>query len=680
MKALTIHCRILAVVAAGQCFAAFAQAPESVSLQGAVKQAIERSPEVLARYHAYKAAEGELTTVKGPLLPQVDVIANYGDRRRDDPQLRGAFREHTVTLQATQLLWDGLSTYYQSRQFSHARLVRLFEFVDASEQTALEAARAYYDVLRYRDLVSLAEDNIVEHRAVWQQIEQRTYAGVGRRVDLQQATGRMALSESNLRVETANLHDVSVRYQRIVGDPPPKKLVMPDPLIGRIPGTVPEVLVDTARINPQIRAAVENVRAATMARDSRRGLFHPRVQFRVREDRGRDINGIAGQTQNSTAEILFNFNLFSGFADEGRVAQAESQLGTAREQRDKACRDTRQTVAIAMNDMRKLDEQKAHLRQHRLSVEKARDAYRQQFEIGQRSLLDLLDTENEYFQARRAEVNATYDLELAYARIHAGVGRLLAMLELAPHDPDAVREVQDWSVGKDAPEYCPPIEIATYAADRRELDARADDLVQRRVRQLSELLSRPPLKPGAAVKPGAAPPTAVQAMPEGPEREVAEALRAWAGAWASRDTPAYLAFYAADFAPAGGGSRGDWEIARFRALKRASGIKLYLANEKFTLDEPTQVTATFHQSYSSANYRDEVEKTLVWRKQGERWRIVSETSKPLPLGALAVQPAIVPDVEKPAAAKPAPEVEPAKPAPEGAGAKPPPKSGPKPRP
>ena len=87
--------------------------------------------------------------------------------------------------------------------------------------------------------------------------------------------------------------------------------------------------------------------------------------------------------------------------------------------RDKACRDARQTTAIAYNDTRKLVDQLIYLDRNTLAIEKARDAYRQQFDIGQRSLLDLLNAENELYTARRAYANAEYDLGFAYARTHA---------------------------------------------------------------------------------------------------------------------------------------------------------------------------------------------------------------------------------------------------------------------
>ena len=84
------------------------------------------------------------------------------------------------------MIFDGFATRNEVRRLSKAKLVRYYELLDSSENVALEAARAYLDVLRYRFLNNLAEDNYVQHKATYEQLLRRTQSGVGRRVDLEQ--------------------------------------------------------------------------------------------------------------------------------------------------------------------------------------------------------------------------------------------------------------------------------------------------------------------------------------------------------------------------------------------------------------------------------------------------------------------------------------------------------------
>ena len=375
-------------------------------------------------------------------------------------------------LNLTQLLWDGLGTRNDIERLRHDRLARYFDFVDASEQAALEAARAHCDVLRFRRLVQLAEDNYVQHRYAFLQIQWRFKAGMGRGVDLEQAGARQALAESNLSTEVANLHDVTTRYLRVVGSAPAKSLPTVAMMRTALPASAGEVMNLAVRQSASVSASIKNLRAARSTADARQSAFQPRVEARLRSSLGKNIDGVADQSRNSAAEIVLNWNLYNGGADQARLRQQANFVSQAADLRDKACRDTRQTTAIAYNDTRKLADQLVLLERNTLAIEKARDAYRQQFDIGQRSLLELLNAENEVYTARRAYANAEYDLGVAYVRTHAAVFQLSAQLGVSRIDTPA-NDAAGWQQGSDAPLRCPLLVAEVVALDRNELDARA---------------------------------------------------------------------------------------------------------------------------------------------------------------------------------------------------------------
>lgn len=87
-------------------------------------------------------------------------------------------------------------------------------------------------------------------------------------------------------------------------------------------------------------------------------------------------------------------------------------------------------MGLSWNAWQTLKSQKPAREQHVQSSEKARDADQQQFSLGQRTLLDLLDSENEVFRARTALVNTQYDELYAIYRILNSMGGLLQSLEV----------------------------------------------------------------------------------------------------------------------------------------------------------------------------------------------------------------------------------------------------------
>ncbi|GAB4398104.1 MAG: hypothetical protein OHK0048_08660 [Rhodoferax sp.] len=402
-----------------------------------VKKTVDTNPEVQARWQAFLAADAERRSAFGTFRPQIDlklgVIKEKLTRPTGDV---GPYTSASTEITLKQTLFDGSFTASEVERFSKAQLVRYYELLDSAESAAYEALKAYIDVLRYRESVELAKANYVLHKQIADQIAERLKAGVGKGVDAAQAAGRLALAESNLLTETANLHDVSARYLRIVGELPPERMPdIPEQLkLKTVPPTLRQALETAYLNNPAMNAAIENVDALVALVGSRQSYLKPRVDLQLKAGRDRNLNGVDGSYGNRSAQIVMSYNLYNGGADKARELVAARQVDQALDVREKTCRDIRQNVMIAYHDVKNLRAKLEFLDQHRLSAEKAREAYRQQYDLGQRTLLDLLDTQNEYFESNRSYNNGRYDLALAEARTVSGMGELMKTLGVVRKD------------------------------------------------------------------------------------------------------------------------------------------------------------------------------------------------------------------------------------------------------
>lgn len=576
------------------------------TLKEVAQRAVLNSPEVTSKWHAYRAADEEIGVARGGYFPRVDLTAGTG--RESLRQPTAADRDYTrsgVMLSLNQMLFDGFATRNEVRRLDKARIVRYYELLDASEATALEAGRATLDVLRYRKLVDLAKDNYIQHKATYDQIERRTQSGVGRRVDFEQAGSRLALAEINLLTETANLHDVSARYQRLVGAQPADAIAAPGQLNNAFPGQAKAALDTLHRNNPALLAATENIEASQYEIHARRAAYSPKLDFRARTDNTRNYLGDTGDRHHNVAELVVSWNLFNGGSDRAREKQTIEKKNLAFDLREKACRDTRQTLLIAYNDVLRLKEQATFNARQVALLEKTRDAYRDQFNVGQRTLLDLLDTENELLAARRANINADTDLTLAYLRTYAGMGTLLEQLGL--QRLDAATPGQDELADVDPGQLCPNDPIALGQPDREALNAKAAALNA----------SRAPLVAAAPVAPA-----------QGPDALILSQVKSWAAAWSARDYAAYSAFYAPTFTPDGGLTREDWAQLRRGRIATRDSINVDIQDLKIRLDGNDRAFAEFRQVYQSKGYNDTTQKTLEMIKVNGKWLINRETSVP----------------------------------------------------
>lgn len=435
----------------------------------AVKKAVGSNPEVQAAYNGFLAADSQRDIAKAGFLPQIDLSASTGTENRVTPTVNfGNYNVNSAQLTLNQILFDGLFTVNEVSRLGAAKLTRYYELLAASETAALEAMRAYADVVRYRELVESATQNYVEHKQSTVLVEERANSGVGRRVDVEQANGRLALAESNLLTELTNLHDVSARYLRVVGEKPPASLApLPEPFrVGALPTTIDVLMRDGLQNNPTLLAAVQNARASRLAVDSAKAAFMPRLDLQLYGSQSTNASGVAGDTRATGAALALSYNLFKGGADMARQRQTVKLAEQARDLQEKACRDVRQTLSLAYSDVRALNEQLGYIDRHRLASEKTREAYRQQFDIGQRTLLDLLDTQNEFFEATRSYINSRHDQAAAQARTLAGMGQLVAALGASRSDVPSARDAGLDGAAIDPKEICPMEEVVVDTLEK----------------------------------------------------------------------------------------------------------------------------------------------------------------------------------------------------------------------
>ena len=600
-----------------------ALAAPHLTLKEVAQKVVLTNPEVLAKWHAFKAAGGDVDVARAGFFPRIDYT--YGTGKEDLQQPGVADRDynrngHVLTL--NQMLYDGFATASDVKRLDKARLTRYFELLDAAEAAALEAGRAYYDVIRYRQLMLLAEGNYIEHRSSYELLLRRAQSGAGRRVDVEHAAGRLALAELNLNTEAANLHDVTARYLRLVGEQPPSVMFGPARLERGYPASEEEALRLAFKQNPALRAAVENVEAAQHDLELRRSAFHPRLDLRLRNDRAENVDGVMGLRQQNVAEVVLSYNLFNGGADKARQTASAERKNQALDLRDKACRDVRQTLSIAYNEVRRLQAQRSSIDHQVNAIEKTRDAYKAQFNIGQRSLLDLLDTENELLNARRTAVNADADMDQAYLRTQAGIGRLLEFLGLKRIDEQAAPDPAELAQVVES-DICPPAAPRSYLVDLEALTARA--LAQLDVAKPVPDPTPPPLPAAPAVPPASSQPLGI----------LQERVAAWSAAWSAKSFASYAGFYAPSFVPADGASRAAWVKQREQRLATPKQIRVEVKNLKLKQAGNDMLLAEFEQHYSSDGYSDVTQKELKWVRVGGQWLIERETARPAGVAATA---------------------------------------------
>ncbi|HIP53697.1 MAG TPA: hypothetical protein EYH03_06780, partial [Chromatiales bacterium] len=395
------------------------------TLQETLKNVMASHPDVIAAKQEHRAREQEMVQARGGLLPSIDLNAGWGYEYTDSPTTRTAGNHNDEDMTRTevgvnlrQLLFDGGGTSSEVDRHRARTESARYSVLGTAQKMALETVRVYLDVMRQRKIVALAEENLSKHRRIMDQIKLRSQAGVGRKADLAQIEARVALAESNLVAAKVNLQDAETNYQRVVGELPGELETVP-PAEEKIPDSVEQVIERGLANHPVIKAAEADIVATQAQHRAARSNLYPRVEADIGANWNDDLDGVAGHNNDVTAMIRMRYNLFKGGSDIARNKQTAYLVNAAKEVRNNAHRQLVESARLSWASYQATKSQVAYLRKHVQAAVATRDAYSKQFNIGKRTLLDLLNTENEVFSAQKSLVDAEIDNLFAQYRILA---------------------------------------------------------------------------------------------------------------------------------------------------------------------------------------------------------------------------------------------------------------------
>ncbi|WP_143165748.1 TolC family outer membrane protein [Ferrimonas marina] len=432
-----------ALLAASLCAPLYAK-----SLEQTVAYTLDTHPQVRQQFNRFKATEEQVNQVRGGYFPQVDLFGRYGYQQSDTPVGRTRSGDHdleTTPQQAgvslSQLLFDGFRTPGEVERLGKEAAADQWALFAQAEDTALDVAQVYTGVLKARHQLELAEHNLDNHRTIHDKIVERSQSGLGDSADLAQSTGRLARAHANRVAAVNNLLDAEAQFRQVTNDEP-VDLVSPMPDHDRLPSDLAAALLATDN-HPVLRSAQLDIAAAQAERTVARANYYPELNLKLEGSWGQDLDNYEGHNNDLSAMLEFKYNLFAGGSTKARSREAAYKLGSAKSVREQAQRSVFEGMRLAWNAYEQLALQREFIRQHVEAAKEAQLAYSEQFRLGQRTLLDLLDTENELFLARQDYIDAEMDELMAKYRVLNASGQLLDSLRITrPSQWNAERDYE----------------------------------------------------------------------------------------------------------------------------------------------------------------------------------------------------------------------------------------------
>jgi adhesin transport system outer membrane protein len=401
----------------------------NLTLIDAVTKGVLKNPEYGVVANNQLATKEELAQAKALWMPSVDFTGDTGWEHTRTPALSAGndLYRNRGSLSLTQLLFDGNGTHSEIERQKYRTISAANRVGEVAEFTGLDAVQAYLEVLRQRDLLAIARANVDDHQKILGTIQTGANAGTVTSGDVSQADARLAQARATVASTEQDLRSAEALFLQKVGDLP-GDMAFPDIPRDKLPATIDDAVREAVTNSPTLAVFETDEKVALAEYKGSGSTLYPRVELQGNLSEGNNLSGLEGNTNSQSVLGVVRWNLYRGGADVDRQheflyrhAQTKERRAQAARQVEKDVRDTWAGMAASA------DRAKQYLDQA-VANEKVVSVYLDQFSLDRRTLLDVLDAQNELFVSRSSHISALYTEMFAVFRVLALEGRLLSTL------------------------------------------------------------------------------------------------------------------------------------------------------------------------------------------------------------------------------------------------------------
>lgn len=411
-----------------------ASAAGATDLRTAIATAMESNPEINQAVQNKEAIEFEREQAQGLWRPRISVEAAGGVRRVDSPTRRAiqADRDALATREASvfadQTLFDSGRRRSELQRQAARTDGAASRVQERSQFIALEVARRYIDYLLQQRILAAAADNVSFHQKLAGDLGQGVQGGSVSIADQQQAQERLQSAMARRTEAQEELENAAISFRTLTGLTLDNATLPPE-LTAKMPPSLSEAIALARTDNPRVREAVADVDAAYGVLGVAKAALGPRVNLEGRARYGEDVDGFRGYTSDLQARVVLRWDLYTGGVNQAAVQENVRRASEARYRLHQMEREAENDVRTSWN---RLQQQTRLVGELDTQAGVSSDlilSYREQFNVGRRSLLDLLDAQNTRYNvvvqaetARLAQLFAQYRVLAATNQLIEAVG------------------------------------------------------------------------------------------------------------------------------------------------------------------------------------------------------------------------------------------------------------------
>lgn len=396
----------------------------AITLEEALARAYETNPTLQASRAELRATDEQIAQAKSLRRPTIDVTGEAGTRSVDNDLNSGTDGTGNVALNLNQPIYRGGSIDASISQADNVIWAQRATLLSVEQQVLLRGVTAYSDVLRDQAVLNLTINNV---EVLTRQLEAtRTRFEVGEltKTDVAQSESRLAGAFAEQTAAEGLLTTSRAIYREVIGEDPVDLETAKPP--ENLPSSESETVAESES-NPDLIAAKYLEQAARDGIDVVFGELLPSVDLVGRLQSGDDDLTRDGSFENSAAVLLqVRIPLYQAGSVGSRVRQSKQVVSQRLQQVQEQRRSAEQQ---ATSSWRSLVTARAQIESFKAQVEATRvalEGVQEEANVGARTILDVLDAQQEYLVAQVNLVRALRDEVVAAYQVLSSIGRLTA--------------------------------------------------------------------------------------------------------------------------------------------------------------------------------------------------------------------------------------------------------------
>jgi adhesin transport system outer membrane protein len=404
-----------------------------VELRDAVQSALTTNPEIRQAVSNRAATEEERIQGQGLWYPRISVEGSAGVRSLRNPTRRAiGIADQTLwpiegDLIVDQLVYDSGGREAEIRRQAARTDAAASRVEERSEFVALNVSRTYIDYLLQQRLVAIAQDNVTFHERLAGDLREGVAKGSISIADQQQAEERLQAARTRVTQAREDLDNAGITFRTLTGIPV-DSVSMPPDLAQCMPASLEEAEANARVANPRVREAMADLAAAREEIRAAKAELGPRFNLEGRARAGHDIDGFAGRTTDLQALAVLRWTLFNGGTKEANVREQQRRADEVHGRLFERTRSAEEDVRTAWSRLQNQTALANELEAQSRITDDVLLSYREQFNIGRRSLLDVLDAQNTRYNVQAQAQTAQLAKVYAQYRVLAAENRLVECL------------------------------------------------------------------------------------------------------------------------------------------------------------------------------------------------------------------------------------------------------------